>query len=59
MYHCFEVIVEFVLAHYFVSHGHPERFHGMAEGVVVGADHLVEVINHILFVLHHSIFPTN
>ena len=48
-YHCVEVLIEVVFADDLVGHGHPEGFHGVSEGVVVGADHLVEVVNHIFF----------
>lgn len=37
-----------------VGHGDPERFHGVVVGVVIGADHLVEVVDNILFEVEHS-----
>lgn len=50
-----EVLVELVLADDLVSHGYSEGLHGVGEGVVVGADHLVEVVHHVLFEVHHDI----
>lgn len=52
-YDCVEVVVELVFFYYLVGHGYSEGFHGVGEGVVVGADHVVEVIHHVFFEVHH------
>ena len=55
-----EMLVELVLAYDFVRHSYSERLHGVGEGVVIGADHLIEVVNHVLFEVHHDIIiPLN
>jgi hypothetical protein len=42
------MFVELVLTDDFVGHGYAEGLHGVGECVVVRADHLVEVVHHIL-----------
>jgi hypothetical protein len=52
-YDCLEMLVEFVSLDNLVSHGDSEGLHGVCVGVVVGAYHFVEVVNHVLFEVHH------
>ena len=48
-----EMLVELIFFDYFIGHGHSEGFHGVCEGVVVGADHLVEVVHYVFLEVHH------
>lgn len=53
MYDGVEMLVELIFFDYFIGHGHSEGFHGVCEGVVVGADHLVEVVHYVFLEVHH------
>lgn len=47
------MLIDVVLLDDLVSHGHPQWLHGMRKGIMIGTNHLVEVIHHILFKVHH------
>ena len=47
------MLVQIVFTDDLVSHGHAEGLHGMGEGVVVGPDHLVEVVDCVFFSCHY------
>ena len=48
-YNGVKVFVEFVFFYDFIGHGYSEGFHGVCEGVVVSADHFIEIVNYIFF----------
>ena len=50
------MLIEFVFFDNFVSHCDSERFHWVGVGIVVGAYHLVEVVDHVLFEVHHDCY---
>lgn len=51
-YDFIEVVVQLVFFDNFISHSDSQWFHGVVDCVVVGADHSIEIINHILLVIH-------
>ena len=53
MYDGVEMLVELIFFDYFIGHGHSQRLHGVCEGVVIGSDHLVEVVHYVFLEVHH------
>lgn len=53
MYNFVEVVIELVLPHDFISHGHSQGLHRVVNCVVVGPDHAVEVVHHVFLEVHH------
>lgn len=49
------MLVKFVFADDFVGHGYAERLHWVSVGVVVGPDHLIEVVDDVLLRTHLKI----
>jgi hypothetical protein len=47
-----KVIVKFILANDFVSHGYSQWLHGVSVRVVERSNHLVEVVNTVFLELH-------
>jgi len=47
-----KVIIQLIFTHYFVSHCYSQRLHWMTVGVVKCSDHVVEIVDDIVFVIH-------
>jgi len=48
-YNCIKVLVKLVFLNDFICHCYSKRLHGVCEGIVVGADHFVEIVDNIFF----------
>lgn len=56
MYDLVEMVVELVFFYYLVGHGDAQGLHWVINGVVVGADHAVEVVDDVFFEVHHFVW---
>ena len=46
--------VKVILAYNFIGHGYPEWFHGVIDRIVIGSDHIIEVVENIFLPLKHT-----
>ncbi len=54
-YDLVEMVVKFIVFDDLVGHGYSEGLHWMVDCVVVSSDHSIEVVDNILFEIHHLI----
>lgn len=47
------MLIQLIFPDNLVCHGHAEGLHRMGEGVVIGPDHLVEVVDYIFVRVHY------
>ncbi len=49
------MLVQPVLPDKLIGHRHSEGLHGMPNGIIEGADHIIVVVHHLFFELHFKI----